>query len=624
MQISDFLGQYQAMLDSASSSQSVTRTEGSVENLTSTLTQLQAGMIFEGSIKSISGSKALLGLGNGQTIAARMEGGIDLMLGQSVFFQVKSNDGKTIEIKPYAADHNFNPAIQKALDAAGMEMTKDTLDMVNHMMEQGMPIDKNSLASMYHTLLQNPGVPMQTAMAMSKLGIPVNPQMAAQFENYLNDRYALLDQMEQVADALPEAYAKASGQGMGSLLQLNGQILAILGGTEDGAQLFLPGQADQEQGAGAFQEGSQAVGDGQSGGAVFNGSVENSENMNNLNVDGSPKPGAPTEEGQTPGALSKEGKELGALSESEGDMEAKEMEAKEKDAVLNGQAGKEASFGRTLEELLSKKQLGALRSQISAAFSEEKGESLNTKLTAKEFLDALAKQLESGEFLGGKKEALSKLLLSKEYHTLLKDAAKQQWTLEPGELKNEPERKIAELYHRLERQMGQLQQLAQKAGMDTGQLSQSTAQVRGNIEFMHQVNQMYTYVQIPLKLAGQNAHSDLYVYTNKRNLRNQTGELSAFLHLDLENLGSTDVSIKMLDQNVSTKFFLDDDASYDLIAEHLPRLQRRLEKMGYRCSVSIEHNEKNVDFVEDFLQKGQPAKSASFGAIQRYSFDVRA
>ena len=57
MQISDFLGQYQAMLDSASSSQSVTRTEGSVENLTSTLTQLQAGMIFEGSIKSISGSK---------------------------------------------------------------------------------------------------------------------------------------------------------------------------------------------------------------------------------------------------------------------------------------------------------------------------------------------------------------------------------------------------------------------------------------------------------------------------------------------------------------------------------------------------------------------------------------
>ena len=80
----------------------------------------------------------------------------------------------------------------------------------------------------------------------------------------------------------------------------------------------------------------------------------------------------------------------------------------------------------------------------------------------------------------------------------------------------------------------------------------------------------------------------------------------------------------MLDQNVSTKFFLDDDASYDLIAEHLPRLQRRLEKMGYRCSVSIEHNEKNVDFVEDFLQKGQPAKSASFGAIQRYSFDVRA
>lgn len=253
---------------------------------------------------------------------------------------------------------------------------------------------------------------------------------------------------------------------------------------------------------------------------------------------------------------------------------------------------------------------------------------LNSQLTAKEFLDSLAKQLESGQLPGERKELLSRLFLSKEYHTLLKDAAKQQWTLQPQDLRpgpeNRPEGKIAELYQRLERQMGQLQQLADKAGMNTGQLSESASQIRNNIEFMHQVNQMYTYVQIPLKLAGQNAHSDLYVYTNKRNLRKQSGELSAFLHLDLENLGSTDVSIKMLDQNVNTKFFLDDDASYDLIEEHLPELKRRLEKMGYHCAVSIEHNEKNVDFVEDFLKKGQPAKSASFGAIQRYSFDVRA
>ncbi len=160
--------------------------------------------------------------------------------------------------------------------------------------------------------------------------------------------------------------------------------------------------------------------------------------------------------------------------------------------------------------------------------------------------------------------------------------------------------------------------------MNTGHLSQSAAQVRDNIEFMHQINQAYTYVQIPLKMANQNAHSDLYVYTNKRNLGKKEGELSAFLHLELENLGTTDVSIKMLENNVSTKFYLSDDAAYDLIEAHLPQLQERLEKLGYHCRVTIENREEKVDFVEDFLQKSQPATAASRGMVHRYSFDVRA
>ena len=172
--------------------------------------------------------------------------------------------------------------------------------------------------------------------------------------------------------------------------------------------------------------------------------------------------------------------------------------------------------------------------------------------------------------------------------------------------------------------MSQIEQLARQTGMDTSQLSQSASQVRDNIEFMHQINQAYTYVQIPLKLANQNAHSDLYVYTNKRSLRKREGELSAFLHLELENLGTTDVSVKMLDKNVTTKFYLEDDAAYDLIEANLPKLQERIMKLGYTCSIGIEKREEKVDFVKDFLQKGQPSKAAAKGMVQRYSFDVRA
>lgn len=227
MQITEYFEQYQHMLDHAGSAAPTSKAEGNaVQSLVSKLAELQTGSVFEGSINAIDGSKVLLGLSNGQTVSARLEGSMNLMLGQSVFFQVKSNDGNTIAIKPYADGKIFNPTIQKALEAAGMEMTKDTLEMVNHMMEKGMPIDKNALASMYHTLLKNPGVPMQTAIAMAKLQIPVTEQMAAQFENYQNDRHAMLNQLTEVIDALTDTYGKMSGKDL-QLLQFHEQVLAI-------------------------------------------------------------------------------------------------------------------------------------------------------------------------------------------------------------------------------------------------------------------------------------------------------------------------------------------------------------------------------------------------------------
>ncbi len=77
MQIADFLGQYANTLANAPIA-SPSAKPGSVvstQNLVSELTQMQEGAVFEGSIHSIDGSKVLLGLGNGQSITARLEGG---------------------------------------------------------------------------------------------------------------------------------------------------------------------------------------------------------------------------------------------------------------------------------------------------------------------------------------------------------------------------------------------------------------------------------------------------------------------------------------------------------------------------------------------------------------------
>ena len=141
--------------------------------------------------------------------------------------------------------------------------------------------------------------------------------------------------------------------------------------------------------------------------------------------------------------------------------------------------------------------------------------------------------------------------------------------------------------------------------------------MRGNLELMNQINQLYNYVQLPLKLHGQNAHSDLYVYTNKKKLQDAEGELSALLHLELDHLGTTDVQVKLLGNGVTANFFLSDELALRLVEQHVEELTERLEQKGYRCSVQLEQQVKEMDFVEDFLEREAPV-----GQLSRYSFDV--
>lgn len=37
-----------------------------------------------------------------------------------------------------------------------------------------------------------------------------------------------------------------------------------------------------------------------------------------------------------------------------------------------------------------------------------------------------------------------------------------------------------------------------------------------NVEFMNHLNQIFQYVQLPIKLANETAHGELYVYSKKR------------------------------------------------------------------------------------------------------------
>lgn len=277
----------------------------------------------------------------------------------------------------------------------------------------------------------------------------------------------------------------------------------------------------------------------------------------------------------------------------------------------------EGSSGRLLTDAQAEK-LGRQLLEIPQLAGNERlfpEGRLNLELSPKELLFELQRSLQHA---GTADSSIKKLLADEPYQKLLKELFEQEWLIKPEDLKTTD--KINDLYQKLEHQMSQLERMFEQTGMDKSQLMRAASDVRGNVEFMNQINQNYTYLQIPLKLSGQNVHSDLYVYTNKKSLADRDGDLTAFLHLDMDHLGSTDVSIRMRGTKVHTDFFLADDKSYDLLLAHMDILEERLERKGYQCTIQVQNKEKKVDFVEDFLKKDQP----STGRLHRYSFDVRA
>lgn len=619
MHISDLLGQYNRNISSGTEE---LKAASGMQKVVSTMEELSSGSVFEGTVSSVKNGKVTLALSDGQTITARLSGKVPLSQGTPMFFQVKSNDGVTIEIKPYTgAGSGGNPILTNALTEGTVPVTERNLAMVDAMMKEQMPIDKQSLLNMARIANMNPGVDITTVVNMTKLGIPVSPEMAAQFENYMTDEHAILQEMDQAMNEL----ADLAGSGdltPDQAVQMNQKIVTILlpEQTVTGAPVNAEGQ---------IETGGQTTAEGQ---IVTGGQI--------------------TAEGQivTGGQTTAEGQIL-----TDGRLGAEEQTVNGEQTTTAGQAIQEGTGGQALGDVLSEQQfssLGRLLQNIPSLVESTKlfpeameqdifidtledesvAQNLMTEDAAWKAADgktALDKNLTVSDFLrtvsqilsennGMASQSIQKLFGSDAYKSLLRNVMEQQWLIQPEALKQE--KKISQLYEKLEQQMRQVEDALKEAGVTKTRFPETAAEVRGNIEFMNQLNQAYTYVQVPLKMSGQNANGELYVYTNKKNLRDPDAELSAFLHLDLEHLGSTDVSVKMQHRNVKTNFYMADDASYDLVEKYLPVLEQKLKDKGYQCTITMTKEEKKVSFGDDFLRKDMPQT----GTLHRYSFDVRA
>ena len=597
-------------------------TSGSAQGVD--VTQLQPGDTFQGEIVSVNGEDVQIQLANGQYMAAKLERDVQLALGQVMNLQVQSNKDNRVVLKPiYDGKMQMLRVGEAALRAAHMAVNDRTMTLVSTLLENGMSINKNTLMLFNRLTLQNPNANMADLIKLSKLQLPINDNTLSQFQNYQKSEHKLLDGIREASEEILKLYDTLTGK----TEMLNSQNLSGNGMT-NAAQGAVVGQTALENG-GKFLEQVLLLLAGED---EQNAGTQNTANSNNNANTAILQENQSTQTDEHVPSNPEQTIQNNAQNPAENLDHAI-------DKKINSQKQAEKTILQDTEQALKQEGVASNKANSThdAFFNQLKNEPLQTvpnkiilflregikegNLTLKD-----VKQLLLDSEIGRKltAEQKSEIFHSEPFRSMLKNGLQKQWTLSPQDMAQEG--KVEEFYHKLAKESSQLTHMMNEAMQSANQANSGTparamANLSENVAFMNQMNQMFTYVQLPLKLGNSQAHGDLYVYTNKKNMARKDGMLTAFLHLDMDYLGALDVSISLQTERnqVTTKFYLD-EASIALVKEHMDELSQRLFKKGYQCKNMILEKDEDKTVLEHMEEQ-----VAGGSAVLSYqTFDTRA
>ena len=178
--------------------------------------------------------------------------------------------------------------------------------------------------------------------------------------------------------------------------------------------------------------------------------------------------------------------------------------------------------------------------------------------------------------------------------------------------------KIKDLYERLYTETKKISSALEEVLPKDNPAAPKITLVNNNIDFMNALNHFIPYVQIPFRGESGARAGELYVYRNRTSKGIEGDEVSAFLHLDMDNLGPTDVYVKMRGNNVNTEFTLASEESLDFIEKNLDFLNKRLSDKGYSLTAEGHIKERTKTPIEEAFEQ-----SISKVLVARTSFDAR-
>lgn len=603
--------QDRSKLDNAKTTEQTKQTQSSP-----TVANLKEGAVFKGEVLNIVDDKITISLEDQAKLMARLQEGVELGVGDRLLFAVKENNASQILIKPlFDSLHSAQTQVlERALDAAGLSPTEKNFSAAKELMDAGLPVDKGNMVKLLSQSMKFEGTSMQTLVGLNKMNIPVTEGNIAQYERYQGVQHQLSGDISMAADGMA-SFTQAFPEGTSgqTLVSVANQIL----------DMFMPEQ----------MQNNDAPVDALSQGEKQNGQIVNQNGQpiaeGALNAEGQGLPAAEQSgaEGQssfikTQGMVNSEQtvlQETNDKTSPDGLPQAVAENVSEDNNPTEQTVGKNSVSLAHIEEStgLTKEAVTNLSNMMSKAGVS--GEQLQTMFQNANSPEELMKNmLQALSTSGANEHAIRQVLDSREFKDMLTDVIKKNWALNPKDMKDPKE--IDELYEKVLKQSKSFENMISNNGGEPKQFEQSFHNMRQNMQFMEQLNNQMIYAQMPLKLSNQNANSELYVYADKRKLAQKKDGISVMLHLDMDNLGQTDVHVTLTGSNVNARFYLNDQESVDIVADNINQLAKQLADRGFSLTNEVikRQPQESINKVVDEVIDENAERS-----IKRYTFDAR-
>ena len=667
----------------SASSESVRNSSGSAY-VSSRNAGLTAGSTITGEIVEKDGNEVTIRLGNDQTISAKLQGNANVEVGMKMTFEVAKGAGNQMSLRPLYSNLANNNAAVSALRAAGLPVNDTTLAMTDKMMSESMPVNRAALGEMFRNVSAHSNVSPESIVQMTKLNMPLTDSNVIQFDNYRSFEHQITNDVQNVADGIADVFKEAVSGSAPDAAQMFGGMTAgevikeVLGLIDtDSLETITPDKnltADSTIATPETVQTAQIPDETQTSQTAE--TAQASQTTENTIL---PEAGAEagtiksTVDGIISGLKGIFSPDTGAQQVSEQaeiinenlSLDANEQQTltgQLSDILLLAEQGSDirqpldpSEVMKAVKELVSEyppENVRVIEAELTA-YSEEASESAeNEKLNAaaQSDVNALASG-QTGDAAGSAAntaaatdpenivnnpeyaakqlklkitEKLNELLKSDGFTKLIKDSVKSQMSIRPEEVAEKG--KIEELYDRIQKTSAKITQLMENIGRSDSPVAQSASSLSDNVNFMNQLNEFVNYVQLPLKMAGEDANGELYVYTNKKNLANKDGNFSALLHLDMEHLGPMDVYVSMRNYTkVSTNFYLQTEELLDFIEAHIDELTKRLTEKGYDTTMKVTQKDPNkpITPITDEFTKEEMHEDAKV-IVSKMRFDVRA